>query len=251
MNVSETVKTQTVIVFNSPVFSKIASHMHHAFLYISLPFNLWTTTTWNCLILRVMEDVNKPRRNNISLPELGYCPLWNSTSGRFAHIWQSKWVGIIAIKTVGKKIRFQILQAGRYVASGLEKPLLAGYPACHRVQSRPWILKTEKWKQPNISYLSENYSHERPNTCNWWVNRWNNLACLNLPKFSPIKEIVFVFLYLPLIQVPSLPKFTTYYYVPKCDGRIIITLNLAWFWKLFAMAYTSVDDNIEEHELRI
>ena len=38
MNVSETVKTQTVIVFNSPVFSKIASHMHHAFLYISLPF---------------------------------------------------------------------------------------------------------------------------------------------------------------------------------------------------------------------
>ena len=243
MNVSEIVKTQTVIVFNSPVFSKIASHMHHAFLYISLPFNLWTTTTWNCLILRVMEDVHKPRRNNISLPELGYCPLWNSTSGRFAHIWQSKWVGIIAIKTVGKKIH--------YVASGLEKPLLAGYPACHCVQSRPWILKTEKWKQPNISYLSENYSHERPNTCNWWVNRWNNLACLNLPKFSPINGIVFVFLYLPLIQVPSLPKFTTYYYVPKCDGRIIITLNLAWFWKLFAMAYTSVDDNIEEHELRI
>ena len=38
MNVSETVKTQNVIVFNSPVFSKIASHMHHAFLYISLPF---------------------------------------------------------------------------------------------------------------------------------------------------------------------------------------------------------------------
>ena len=34
-----------------------------------------------------MENVNKQRRN------------WNSTSGGFAYIWQSKWVEIIEIKT--------------------------------------------------------------------------------------------------------------------------------------------------------
>ena len=34
-----------------------------------------TTTTWKCLISRFMEDVNKQRRNFISLSELGYGPL--------------------------------------------------------------------------------------------------------------------------------------------------------------------------------
>ena len=34
-----------------------------------------TTTTWKCLIWRFMEDVNKQRRNFISLSELGYGPL--------------------------------------------------------------------------------------------------------------------------------------------------------------------------------
>ena len=32
----------------------------------------YTTTTWKCLISRFMEDVNKERRNFISLSELGY-----------------------------------------------------------------------------------------------------------------------------------------------------------------------------------
>ena len=142
-----------------------------------------------------MEDVNKPRRNYISLPELGYCPFWNSTSGGFAHIWQSKWVGIIAIKTVGKKIHClsdvfaatlrAVVSLGRRLHSVRPGETTAG--RLPGVLSRCWILKTEKWKQPNISYLSENYSHERPSTCNWWVNRWKNLACLNLPKFSPLQ----------------------------------------------------------------
>ena len=34
-----------------------------------------TTTTWKCLISRFMEDVNKQRRNFISLSELEYGPL--------------------------------------------------------------------------------------------------------------------------------------------------------------------------------
>ena len=52
-----------------------------------------------------MENVNKQRRNFISLSELAYGPL-ESTPGGFAYIWQSKWVGIIAIKTEGTQIHF-------------------------------------------------------------------------------------------------------------------------------------------------
>ena len=54
-----------------------------------------------------MECVNKQRRNYISLSELGHGPLdFNSTSGEFAYIWQSKWVGIIAIRTERTQIHF-------------------------------------------------------------------------------------------------------------------------------------------------
>ena len=43
------------------------------FLYISFPF--CTTTTWKCLISCFMENVNKQRRNFISVSELKYGPL--------------------------------------------------------------------------------------------------------------------------------------------------------------------------------
>ena len=66
------------------------------FLYISCRF--CTTTTWKCLISRFMENVNKQRRNFISLSELVYGPL-KFNFRRVAYILQSKWVGIIAIKT--------------------------------------------------------------------------------------------------------------------------------------------------------
>ena len=48
-------------------------HVHNTFLYILARF--CTTTTWKCLISRFMEDVNKQRRNFISLSELEYGPL--------------------------------------------------------------------------------------------------------------------------------------------------------------------------------
>ena len=54
-----------------------------------------------------MENVKKQRRNFISVSELEYAMVpWNSTSGGFAYIWQSKWVGIIAIKTEKTQIHF-------------------------------------------------------------------------------------------------------------------------------------------------
>ena len=53
-----------------------------------------------------MEDVNKQRRNFISLSELEYGPLKISALGGFAYNWQSKWVGIITIKTEKTQIHF-------------------------------------------------------------------------------------------------------------------------------------------------
>ena len=56
--------------------------------------------TWRYLISRFMENVNKQWRNFLAL-NLDMVP-WNSSSGGFTYIWQSKWVGVIAIKTERK-----------------------------------------------------------------------------------------------------------------------------------------------------
>ena len=54
-----------------------------------------------------MEKINKQRRSFISLSELKYGPLeFLFNLKRFAYIWQSKKVGIIAIKTGRTQIHF-------------------------------------------------------------------------------------------------------------------------------------------------
>ena len=50
-----------------------------------------TTTTWKCLVSRFMEDVNKQRRNIISLSELVYSHLKFSFRRVCLHL--TKWVG--------------------------------------------------------------------------------------------------------------------------------------------------------------
>ena len=52
-----------------------------------------------------MEDVNKQRRNFISLSKLGYCPLKFSLRRVRLHL-TSKWVEIIAVETKGTQIHF-------------------------------------------------------------------------------------------------------------------------------------------------
>ena len=64
-----------------------------------------TTTTWNYLIFLFREDVNKQRHNFNLFLNLNMV-LRNSTPEGFAYIWQSKWVGIIAIKTERTQIHF-------------------------------------------------------------------------------------------------------------------------------------------------
>ena len=65
-------------------------HVHHAFIFAFL-CHFCTTTTWRCLILLFMDNVNKQRRNLFffSLLNLDMVP-WNSTPFEFAYIWQSK-----------------------------------------------------------------------------------------------------------------------------------------------------------------
>ena len=58
---------------------------------------------WSSLLF--VEYVNKQGWNFISLLTLDMVP-WKSASRRFAYIWQSKWVGIIAIKTERREFKF-------------------------------------------------------------------------------------------------------------------------------------------------
>ena len=78
-------------------------HVHLTFLYISLPFfaRLEHENPISCF----MKDVNKQRRNFFLFLNLDMLP-WNSTSGEFACILQSKWAGIIATKTERTQIHF-------------------------------------------------------------------------------------------------------------------------------------------------
>ena len=68
--------------------------VHHTFLYISFPFSR------DC-------DVKTSSNDDILFLflSLNMVP-WNSALGRFAYNWQSKWVGIIAIRTERKQIHF-------------------------------------------------------------------------------------------------------------------------------------------------
>ena len=71
--------------------------------------------------------------------------IWNSTPGQFAYIWQSRWVGIVAIKTERAKVRFKLLKAGFLLSS---PRWILNFLIYH---TRSW--KTKKWNTPFI--LSE------------------------------------------------------------------------------------------------
>ena len=72
-------------------------------LFCTFLCRLFTTTTLKCLISRLMENVNKKRRNFIFLLEPGCGPL----EFNFKRILlQSKWVEIIAIKNERTQIHF-------------------------------------------------------------------------------------------------------------------------------------------------
>ena len=63
-----------------------------------------TTTTWNCLISRFVEDGNK-RQLSFSLPEL-WCRPSEFISKKFANIWRTERDGTSAIKFEAAQIHF-------------------------------------------------------------------------------------------------------------------------------------------------
>ena len=94
-----------------------------------------TTTTW---LFR--EDVNKQRHNFILFLNLDMV-LWNSTPGGFAYIWQSKRVGIIAIKTERTQIHFGSDVFAAVALSDRKVPI-----ALAKKKTR-WILREKaEWK---------------------------------------------------------------------------------------------------------
>ena len=90
-----TTRRQGELQQNNSLISKTTTlHVHHAFIFTFL-CHFCTTTTWRCLILPFMDNVNKQRRNLFffSLLNLDMVP-WNSTPFGFAYIWQSKQIVI-------------------------------------------------------------------------------------------------------------------------------------------------------------
>ena len=87
-------------VKNNNRFSRQKNNFARAsYLFVHF-FAVFSTTTWNCLILLFREDVNFILCLYLNMV------LRNSTPGGFAYIWQSKWVGTIVIKTERKQIHF-------------------------------------------------------------------------------------------------------------------------------------------------
>ena len=81
-----------------------------------------------------MEDVTSNDEILFLFLSLAMVP-WNSASGGFAYNWQSKWVGIIAIKTERTQIHFlsDVLVTVtsldlKVPIMGLREPLLNGQP---------------------------------------------------------------------------------------------------------------------------
>ena len=64
-----------------------------------------TTTTWNCLISRFVENGNTRQQLSFSFPELWYSPL-EFKSKPFDNIWRIKRDGISAIKFEAARIHF-------------------------------------------------------------------------------------------------------------------------------------------------
>ena len=97
---NENVKKQLVKISKTTTL-----HVHHAFLYISLP-SLHDYDV-NYLISRFIYNVNKRRRIALILCKPGYFIfLKNPTLGEFAYIKHSDRVGIIALKFHRSKSQF-------------------------------------------------------------------------------------------------------------------------------------------------
>ena len=131
------------------------SHVHHTFLYIPFPFfhdhdvkmpnfafyagrKRQATTKfyfsfWAWIILGDPGAVSRVERIGATKVFL-----WNSASGGFAYIWQSKWVRIIAIKTERTQIHFlsDVLVAA--ASLDLKVPIVLTWPGQSVYVEKRW-----------------------------------------------------------------------------------------------------------------
>ena len=95
-----TTRTRTLTLISKTT----TSHVHHTFWYISFPFlHDYDVNMPNFAFYGGRKQANDEIL--FLFLSLNLIP-WNSASGGFAYNWQSKWVGIIAIKTKRTQIRF-------------------------------------------------------------------------------------------------------------------------------------------------
>ena len=88
-------------------------------LFCTILCHYCTTTTWKWIISRFVEYVNKQRRNLLPLSEQLDKALRDSIPGEFLNIWESKWYGIIAMKTEKTRIhcKSDVFAAVAFLAS--------------------------------------------------------------------------------------------------------------------------------------
>ena len=131
-------------------------HVHHTFLYICFPF-LHDYDVKMPQNSRFMEDVNKQRRNCISLSELEYDHL------KFpfrSYIWQSKWVGKITITTVITQIHFlsnvlvAVASLDFKVPNRAQGSLWFGFFVFSSLQNNKTKWQNPNWIRPTISLSS-------------------------------------------------------------------------------------------------
>ena len=124
--------------------------------------------------------------------------LRNSTPGGFAYIWQSKWVGIIAMKTERTQIHFWIDVFAVVASSDRKVPNnLCGPRPSHDVDAickLSWLLvlfllarffsrysgfpaSTQKSKLPNSNSIWTNTRTGLNSNVFWWVNKLHFFAC--------------------------------------------------------------------------
>ena len=96
---------ENVIKTIGSISKTTTSHVHHSFLYTSFPFlHDYDVKMPNFAFFRGRKQLSNDEILFL-FPTLNLVP-WNSASGGFAYISQSKWLGIIAIKTERTQVHF-------------------------------------------------------------------------------------------------------------------------------------------------
>ena len=123
-----------------------------------------TTTTWNCLISRFVEDGNKRQQLSFSFPELWCSPL-EFNSKKIANNWRIKRDRISAIKFEAAQIHF-LSDVFVAVAVVVITPSFYRSPSMFTIVFSPYsyhVRKKRNWKW-TFEEVSRNGAHRKENS---------------------------------------------------------------------------------------